>query len=120
MSTKSFYYDYLDSRLWNRNKNKAAEIWGWSCVYCGKDNNGFHHFQGYDDIWTPEDYNNIIPVCSTHHYLSHFTITGKKIPLTKTSLLKRHRQLKRQYWRRIKPSDVFSFIGRLMVWLDGH
>lgn len=111
--SKEWYQGYLGSGLWEVNKNKARKRFApyyCSITNCDRFYVAFHHYLGYEAVWTDQDYLYIAPVCKTHHALCHWTIFGK-IPLERRQLQRRYKYLCRHTWRRKRPSDLFNWLG---------
>lgn len=114
----------VEQRHWQRAEWPAikGQVWRktdkkW-CWICGKPYNlRFHHIS-YLRIGTLDEWKDIVIVCSTHHYLCHFTIF-KKIPLTDKALTARYKYLVRHKWRRIRPSHIIDWFISVYA-IDTH
>lgn len=107
------YYCYLKSPQWEREKREAWKLLKASycqiCKHFGPSE--WHHYKGYEAIWTEKDHSFITLVCRSCHQRCHFTLSGKKIPLTREALEKRYKMLKWTYpIRSFRPSTFFSWL----------
>lgn len=109
-SNESNHSIYMRSKQWEREKRKAVEQKPspmCSITGCDRYKRDWHHYKGYEAIWTENDYMFITQVCGTHHFLCHFTLFGK-VSLTKKDLVKRYNYLCRHKWRRLRPSHILE------------
>lgn len=115
----SKYIKIGDSKLhWNRKdwtkikqKVYSSTIHKY-CWICAKPYDlQFHHLR-YDRLSTPEEIEDIVIVCSLHHYLCHYTLFTSKLPLKYPYLHARYIYLQKNRWRRIKPSHIINWFIR--------
>lgn len=106
-------YDcYMVSPQWKRTKKKALKLSRTNgCDICQIfERYEWHHFKGYDAIWTDQDYLYISKICRHYHQLCHFK-DGKKIPLTRKELEPRYWFLKRTHKiRTFRPSTLLRAV----------
>jgi hypothetical protein len=105
------YYEYLDSSLWEENKQRCRDRYGNRCSIkgCKAYAQDYHHLR-YDFIGTKEDFNYIKPLCRNHHRKAHYRLGFIKVPLTPKELMKRYKELSGASWR---PSTLFNWLIRL-------
>jgi hypothetical protein len=103
--------EYLASDWWEKVKQKAWQRGSKCCEICGKRYHLRPHHLSYDRIYTDDEYLDVYYVCTTHHWLCHWSWLGMyQIPLKRRDLTRRFLQLKRQqWWRRLRPSDVINW-----------
>lgn len=106
------YDKYLASDHWQKLKRRVYRKRGGKCEICGKMWALEAHHVNYKYNNTNQEINYIKLVCHTHHILCHWGIFGK-IPMTPMALTKRFNQLKRQTWRRLRPSHILGILDKI-------
>ena len=115
---------YLTSVHWQEVKEQVLENYFYICSMpgCGKTSNLEFHHLSYDRRGTVNEWRDIRILCHQHHYLAHIKFNWLKLrferlPLTRRALSKRYMTLYHATWRRVRPSDIFNWIGQGIEWV---
>lgn len=71
--SKNNYAKYLNSDEWRRRRKKHIKLTGGICAVCGTKQNIHAHHSTYDNVFTPEEINDLVSLCSFHHDELHKT-----------------------------------------------
>lgn len=108
MSTgKDWYQDYLASSHWKQMRKNVYNKYGSRCSVVGCRGKKLHiHHLSYQFVGTPQELNDLRPLCWLHHRLAHYRIfRWEKVPLNRKNLTLRYMEIKRFHWRSFRPSD---------------
>lgn len=116
LSTTQIWYRYrLESKEWLKVKELVRLRDKYICKIkmCRRTRGLEFHHLSYSRMGTIFEVDDVIILCSRHHKKCHFK-KRRKIPLTREALTNRFREVQREWWLNIKPSDVFEYIGQLV------